>query len=71
MIRNVSKKISDSKQVDILKEAGDAASLKANCESKALGLTKLEEISEAIKNGYQCYLYFVCTDDTQINVSRV
>jgi hypothetical protein len=36
---NVSKKVSDSKQADILKEAGIAGSIKANRESKALGLT--------------------------------
>ena len=33
--------------------------------------SKLNEIIEATKNGYLCYLYFVCTDDTEINISRV
>jgi predicted ABC-type ATPase len=33
--------------------------------------SKLEEIVNANALGYQCYLYFVCTDAPEINVSRV
>ena len=34
-------------------------------------VSKIQEISEAVNQGYHCYLYFVCTDNTEINVSRV
>jgi predicted ABC-type ATPase len=34
-------------------------------------LSKLEEIKEANKLGYKTYLYFVCTDNSEINISRV
>jgi len=33
--------------------------------------SKVAEIKEANTNGYQSYLYFVCTDNSEINVSRV
>ena len=33
--------------------------------------SKLEEIKEAKKLGYKTYLYFVCLQDPEINVSRV
>ena len=33
--------------------------------------SKLNEIEDAIAKDYQCYLYFVCTDNSEINVSRV
>jgi predicted ABC-type ATPase len=33
--------------------------------------SKIEEIRMAKKNGYKTYLYFVCTDDPEINVERV
>lgn len=33
--------------------------------------SKLAEIEEANEQGYQTYLYFVCTDTPEINVSRV
>ena len=33
--------------------------------------SKLEEIENANSIGYQCYLYFVCTDAFEINISRV
>jgi predicted ABC-type ATPase len=33
--------------------------------------SKLKEIEEANNNGYKTYLYFVCTDNPEINVSRV
>ncbi|MGH2622976.1 MAG: zeta toxin family protein, partial [Sphingobacterium sp.] len=33
--------------------------------------SKLEEINQAQKLGYKSYLYFVCTDDPTLNVSRV
>ncbi|MDP2388264.1 MAG: hypothetical protein Q8M29_17955 [Bacteroidota bacterium] len=33
--------------------------------------SKLEEIEEARENGYKTYLYFVCTDNPDINISRV
>lgn len=34
-------------------------------------VSKLKELEEANNDGYQCYLYFVCTDDAEINISRV
>ena len=33
--------------------------------------SKIEEIKRAQKIGYRTYLYFVCTDDPEINVDRV
>lgn len=33
--------------------------------------SKIDEIQNAIKNGYKTYLYFVCTDDPLINIDRV
>lgn len=33
--------------------------------------SKLKEIREANDNGYKTYLYFVCTDNPEINISRV
>lgn len=32
---------------------------------------KLDEIVKAKEKGYKIYLYFVCTDDFSINISRV
>src|SRR5665647_419725 len=32
---------------------------------------KITELKRAQKNGYKIYLYFVCTDDAEINVNRV
>lgn len=34
-------------------------------------LSKIDEIIEAKKNGYKIYLYFICIDDPEVNVSRV
>lgn len=33
--------------------------------------SKLNELKEAIENGYKVYLYFVCLDDADLNLSRV
>jgi predicted ABC-type ATPase len=33
--------------------------------------SKLDEIREANKRGYKTYLYFICTENPQINISRV
>ena len=33
--------------------------------------SKIDELKKAKKNGYKTYLYFVCTDDPEINVRRV
>lgn len=33
--------------------------------------SKIEELIEAKKNGYKIYLYFICIDDPEVNVSRV
>lgn len=33
--------------------------------------SKITEIKEARKNGYKIYLYFICTDDIEININRV
>lgn len=33
--------------------------------------SKTEEIIEAKRNGYKTYLYFICTDSPQVNISRV
>lgn len=33
--------------------------------------SKIEEIKEAIAQGYKTYLYFICIDDIEVNVSRV
>lgn len=33
--------------------------------------SKLDEIRNARKKGYRVYLYFVCTDDPDLNVSRI
>lgn len=33
--------------------------------------SKIDEIIEAKKNGYKIYLYFICIDDPEVNVSRV
>jgi len=33
--------------------------------------SKIEELNNAKQNGYQIYLYYVCTDNADINVSRV
>ena len=33
--------------------------------------SKIDELIEAKKNGYKIYLYFICTDDPEVNVSRV
>ena len=33
--------------------------------------SKLQEISEAKNRGYKTYLYFVCLDDVEVNISRV
>src|SRR5665213_3650761 len=33
--------------------------------------SKLDEIKKAKKAGYKIYLYFVCTDNSQININRV
>lgn len=33
--------------------------------------SKLKEIKEANKKGYKTYLYFVCTEDPLINISRI
>lgn len=32
---------------------------------------KIEEIKEAKQKGYKTYLYFICIDDPEVNVSRV
>jgi len=33
--------------------------------------SKLKEIGEAKNKGYKIYLYFICTDNPEINISRV
>ena len=33
--------------------------------------SKVEELREAQKKGYKTYLYFICIDDPELNVSRV
>lgn len=33
--------------------------------------SKIEEIGEAKQKGYKTYLYFICIDDPEVNVSRV
>jgi predicted ABC-type ATPase len=33
--------------------------------------SKVEEIGEAKQKGYKTYLYFICIDDPEVNVSRV
>lgn len=33
--------------------------------------SKIEELIEAKNNGYKIYLYFICIDDPEVNVSRV
>ncbi|MFG4001404.1 hypothetical protein DMB65_12215 [Flavobacterium cheongpyeongense] len=33
--------------------------------------SKIEEIREAKQKGYKTYLYFICIDDPEVNVSRV
>jgi len=33
--------------------------------------SKIEEIREAKEKGYKTYLYFICIDDPEVNVSRV
>ena len=33
--------------------------------------SKIKELKKAKEKGYQVYLYFVCTDDAEINVNRV
>lgn len=33
--------------------------------------SKIEEIKEAKQNGYKTYLYFICIDDPEVNISRV
>lgn len=34
-------------------------------------ISKLDEIRNAKELGYKTYLYFVCLDDSQLNISRV
>lgn len=34
-------------------------------------LSKVEEVFDAKNNGYKTYLYFICIDDPEVNVSRV
>ena len=34
-------------------------------------ISKLEEIQEAKNQGYSTYFYFICTDDSEVNISRV
>lgn len=33
--------------------------------------SKIEEISSMVASGYSAYLYFICTDSPEVNVSRV
>lgn len=33
--------------------------------------SKIEEIKEAKNKGYKTYLYFICIDDPEVNISRV
>lgn len=33
--------------------------------------SKVTEIKKAKENGYKIYLYFICTDDIEININRV
>ncbi|UUC46719.1 zeta toxin family protein [Flavobacterium cerinum] len=33
--------------------------------------SKIKEIQDLLKSGYQPYLYFVCIDDPEVNISRV
>lgn len=33
--------------------------------------SKIDEIKEAKKKGYKTYLYFICIDDPEVNISRV
>ncbi|MEA5259171.1 zeta toxin family protein [Arcicella aquatica] len=33
--------------------------------------SKIQEIVEAKQNGYKTYLYFICIDDPEVNISRV
>lgn len=33
--------------------------------------SKIDELEIAKNKGYKIYLYFICTDDPQINISRV
>ena len=33
--------------------------------------SKIDEIKEAKQKGYKTYLYFICIDDPEVNVSRV
>lgn len=33
--------------------------------------SKIEEVIEARQKGYKTYLYFVCIDDPEVNISRV
>ena len=34
-------------------------------------LSKLDDLTKAKKIGYKTYLYFVCIDDPEVNISRV
>jgi predicted ABC-type ATPase len=33
--------------------------------------SKIEEVTEARQHGYKTYLYFICIDDPEVNISRV
>jgi len=33
--------------------------------------SKIDEFIEAKNSGYKTYLYFICTDDPEVNISRV
>lgn len=33
--------------------------------------SKIDEIKEAKQKGYKTYLYFICIDDIEVNISRV
>lgn len=33
--------------------------------------SKIEEVTEAKQQGYKTYLYFICIDDPEVNISRV
>ncbi|KQM44650.1 hypothetical protein [Chryseobacterium sp. Leaf201] len=46
-------------------------SISFSFESVMSHISKLDEIEEAKKLGYKIYLYFICLDSPQVNISRV
>lgn len=55
----------------LLREKLQEKQLDYSFETVMSHISKIDDIKAARKNGYKTYLYFICIDDPEVNISRV